>query len=314
MRIILKRYFCMMLAALMLTAIALPAAKAESEWPGDGWTTATLSVNPFATETKVYIVSNTLKAYKSASTSSRVLGTMSYGERMTLIDFSGEWVKIRNGSGAVGYCKLTGISNSDPNNLSETVYVSKNRAAVYAKPGTAYRVLGRMNRNAKLTAIAKTPDGKWYRVKNGSRTGYIQAANISASKQEGSTVYIISNTLKAYKSKSTSSKVLGVMTYGESMRLLSSSGEWAKIRNSSGATGYCKLSGLSSKNPNTLDSTVFVMVDKTPVYAKPGTNYRVLGRMSINSTLTALAKTSDGRWYRVKKGNRIGYIAAANVW
>lgn len=304
----------MMLAMLMLTAIAMPAAKAASEWSDFDWSSNALSVNRFASETKVYIISNTLKAYKSASTSSKVLGTMSYGESMTLIDFSGDWVKIRNNAGNIGYCKLTGISNKNPNTISKTMYATKAGTPVYAKPGTGYKVLGRMSKNAGLSVIAKTSDDKWYRVKNGSRIGYVQSAYVSETKQEGSTVYIVSNTLRAYKNPSTSSKRLGIMSYGESMRMLSSSGEWAKIRNSAGAVAYCKLSGLSSKDPNTLKSSVFVMVDKTPVYAKPGTGYKILGRMNINSTLTALAKTPDGKWYRVKKGNRIGYISAANVW
>ena len=55
----------------------------------------------FGADARVYIISNTLSAHKEANASSKVLGTMSFGESMTMISFSGSWVKIRNSKGQV---------------------------------------------------------------------------------------------------------------------------------------------------------------------------------------------------------------------
>ena len=121
----------------------------------------------FGAGTRVYIIANTLNAHRDASASSEVLGTMSFGESMTMLAFSNDWVKIRNSKGQVGYCKLTGLSNRDPNTLNETVYAKVSLTPVYQKPGTLYKKVN-VKQNTKLNVVAVTPDGKWMRVKNGS--------------------------------------------------------------------------------------------------------------------------------------------------
>ena len=175
---------------------------------------------PDLTTKTVYISANTLTAYKSASSSSKVLGVMSYGESMTLLATSGDWAQIRNSANAVGYCKLSGLTATNPNNLDVRVYVSSASAKVYKKPSTSADVLTTVKLNDSFTAVAITADSAWARVKSGSSYGYIQASKLSASETEPeepdepdiplvSTVYISANTLVAYSSPSTSSKNLG---------------------------------------------------------------------------------------------------------
>ena len=65
------------------------------------------------------------------------------------------------------------------------------------------------------------------------------------------TVYVVSNTVKVYSKISTSSSVLGTMSYGESMTCLATNSGWAAVKNSKGAIGFCKISALSNVNPNT---------------------------------------------------------------
>ena len=280
-------------------------------------------LSALAASQTVYVTANTLPVYKTYSTSSKVLGTMSYGESMTLLATNSSWAYVKNSSGATGYCKLSGIGSSNPNKYSEKIYINSSNVKVYKKPDTSSGVMMTLSKNASYTAVAKTPDNEWARLKNGSAYGYVQMKYISTSKVDDDapstpdlttkTVYISANTLNAYKSASTSSKVLGVMSYGESMTLLATSGDWAQIRNSANAIGYCKLSGLTDANPNNLDVRVYVSSASAKVYKKPTTSAAVLTTARLNDSFTAVAITADSAWARVKSGSSYGYIQASSL-
>ena len=280
-------------------------------------------LSALAASQTVYVTANTLPVYKTYSTSSKVLGTMSYGESMTLLATNSSWACVKNSAGATGYCKLSGIGTSNPNKYSEKIYINSSNVKVYKKPDTSSGVMMTLSKNASYTAVAKTPDNEWARLKNGSAYGYVQMKYISTSKVDDDapstpdlttkTVYISANTLNAYKSASSSSKVLGVMSYGESMTLLATSGDWAQIRNSANAVGYCKLSGLTATNPNNLDVRVYVSSASAKVYKKPSTSADVLTTVKLNDSFTAVAITADSAWARVKSGSSYGYIQASKL-
>ena len=280
-------------------------------------------LSALAASQTVYVTANTLPVYKTYSTSSKVLGTMSYGESMTLLATNSSWAYVKNSAGATGYCKFSGIGSSNPNKYSEKIYINSSNVKVYKKPDTSSGVMMTLSKNASYTAVAKTSDNEWARLKNGSAYGYVQMKYISTSKVDDDapstpdlttkTVYISANTLNAYKSASTSSKVLGVMSYGESMTLLATSGDWAQIRNSANAVGYCKLSGLTATNPNNLDVRVYVSSASAKIYKKPSTSADVLTTVKLNDSFTAVAITADSAWARVKSGSSYGYIQASKL-
>lgn len=280
----------------------------------------------------VYVISNTLPVYRQVSTSSTLMGTMSFGESMTCIAYNNSWAAVQNSKGQIGYCKIAGLSNVNPNTLSKTAYITASNVPVYRKPATTSGVMMKLPKNSKYTAVAVTPDKNWIRLQNGKYYGYVQSQYVSASPSgSGSvsapsvpvnpgtqnnlntTVYIVANTLKAYAGASTSSRSLGTMSYGESMTLLATSGSWARIRNASGAVGYCLLSGLSNVNPNSLNQKVFINADNTPVYRKPLTSSGVMMKLRLNSSYTAVAVTADGAWTRLQNGKYYGYVQSKYV-
>lgn len=306
-----KRLTAMLLMLLIMIGIWLPAAPASAE------------------SYTVYVVSNTLKVYKKVSTSSSVLGTMSYGESMTCLATNSSWAAVKNSSGQIGYCKISNLSTSNPNTLKKDAYITANNVPVYRKPDTSASVMMKLNKNSRYTAVAVTPDKEWVRLQNGKYYGYVQSKYLSTSALEednnnnnnnsiiqdnlNTTVYIISNTLTAYKKASTSSSSLGVMSYGESMTLLSISGEWARIRNSSGAVGYCKLSGLSNVNPNSYSQKIYINANNVKVYRKPSTSAGVMQTLSKNASYTCVAITPDKEWLRLKNGKYYGYVQSKYV-
>ena len=134
-----------------------------------------------AASQKVYVVANTLKIYKKASTSSKTISTISYGQTLTRIATSGSWAKVKNSGGKIGYCKKSSLSAKNPNTLNKTVYINAANTKVYQRPSTSSKVLMKLKLNSKYKAVARTKDGKWYRLKNGGNYGYVQAKSISFS-------------------------------------------------------------------------------------------------------------------------------------
>lgn len=302
-----KKRLTAFLLALCMCIVVLPAAKPAK-----------------AASFTVYVTATTLPVYKSVSTSSKVLGTMSFGENMTCIAYNSSWAAVQNNKGQIGFCKIAGLSYVNPNTLNKTAYITANNVPIYRKPSTSAGVMMKLKLNSRYTAVGVTPDKNWVRLQNGKYYGYVQSQYISASPAvsgggigapsgAGTTVYIVSNTLKAYASASTSSRSLGTMSYGESMTLLDSSGSWACIRNSSGAVGYCLLSGLSTKNPNSYNETVYINANNVPVYRKPLTSSGVMMKLKLNSSYTAVAITADGAWTRLQNGKHYGYVQSKYI-
>lgn len=262
--------------------------------------------------TRVYIISNTLSAHEDASASSRLLGTMTFGESMIMLSFSNDWVKIRNNRGQVGYCKLTGLSNRDPNTLNETVYAKAEYTPVYQKPGTLYRKVN-VRQNAKLNVVAATPDGKWFRVKNGSIYGFVQTSDVSKAplSVHGALVaqkmYVsCENTCTVTTGKGTG-KVIGRVSHGQSFTVWETSGRYARIRNSKGQTGWCISEILTTKDPNIYNKTMYAQVSGNILY--PNAILRGSAKkISKDAAVTVVAVSPEGGWCRVKYGSGYYYV------
>ena len=268
----------------------------------------------------VYVSSNTLKVYSKNSASSSLLGTMGYGQSMVCVAYKDGWAAVKNSNGKGGFCKISGLTTTDPNTLNKTAYVSKNNTPVYRLPSTSSGVMMQLKKNSSWKAVAMTPDKAWVRLQNGKSYGYVQASLLSTALTGGedsadlnTPVYIISNTLKAYDRADTGGKKLGTMSFGEKMTLLAAQDEWARIKNSSGAVGYCKLSGLSTENPCTLDQTVYSAANGVKVYKRPSTSSGVMMQLKKNAAFTCVGVTADGAWARLKNGKKYGYVQVKNL-
>ena len=303
-----KRLTAMVLALCVFAGVFFhaPAAKADSY--------------------TAYVISNTMRVYKSASTSSKLLGTLPFGVNLTCTAVSGNWAKVRNSSGTVGYCALSSLSASNPNTLNVIASINKSDTPIYKVPSTSAAVWLKLKKGVSLTAVAMTRDNTWVRLKNGKYYGYVQAkyltiASASTTPKPTATpssplsgkVYAVTTSVPAYKSASTSSKCIGHLYYGQSITCVAVSGNWAKVRSSSGVTAYCKISGISNVNPNTLSQKVYINTNNAPVYKIPSTSSAVWGRLKKDSSFTAVAVTPDGAWTRLKKGSLYAYIPSKYV-
>lgn len=276
--------------------------------------------------TTVYICANTLKVYQKASSSSKLLGTLSYGDKMKLVSLDDDWAKIENPAGDVGYCKFSGLTTKNPNTLDERRYLNRDGVKIYAKPDTDAKQLASGGLNDRITVVSVTPDGDWLRIEHGSSYGFVQTKYVSKNKSEAdeeeneeinpfieTKVYVVNATLKVHEKASSSSKQLVLMSLGEKLTLTGVSGSWAQVRTDGGTQGYCKYDGLSTANPNKYDESVYARGDGVKIYRNATTDSEVLKTVDVNTKLSCVALSPGGDWLRVENGSRYSYVRASDV-
>ena len=269
-----------------------------------------------------YVVYNTACVYQKASDSSKCLGTLGYGAKVTVTEVSGKYSKV-SGGGLTGYCKTSTLSTKDPCTLNTKVYAKKD-IKVYALPNTSSSTKSAtVKSGTALTANAKFD--KWYRVTNGSNIAYVLQSDVSttkvtaaaAPKSSGSsqttstsskTGYVGIATLSICQKADSSSKVLTTVGYGTKLTVSGTSGKYSKVT-VNGTTGYAKTSCITAKDPNTLNQTVYAKKD-IKVYALPNTGAKSTS-VKINTSMTVTAKVDS--WYRVKNGNTVAYVKQSDV-
>lgn len=258
-------------------------------------------------ERTVYVKANSLKVYEKKSTSAKKLTKLNYGESVTYIKKKGKWAKVRLSNGEVGFCKHSGLTKKDPNGTEKTYYAKTDGVKAYKRTSTASAVRATFGQNDKVTVLAITRDGKWYRVRLDEGYGYVKAAKFTKTKtMEPTTVYIAANTVQFYQSASSSSKKVGVMSYGESVTCIKEKGKWAKVRNEKGKTGWCKKSKLTYDNPNGSKETWYA-ASNVGVYTKPLTSSKKIEKIKEGQSVDVVARTGDGKWMRLSFNGKYGY-------
>jgi len=125
-----------------------------------------------------YVIANTMKVYQYPSPLSKCLGTMSYGESVSVLDWKDGWFRVQNNKGQIGYCEYGGLSRSNPA-FEVFGYVKESGAYVYAKPGLNYKAIASVTLGDEMKVVGMTKDKVWLRVQNGNAYGYVLTEMLS---------------------------------------------------------------------------------------------------------------------------------------
>ena len=128
-------------------------------------------------------------------------------------------------------------------------------------PSTSYSTIGSFNKGDKVEYLGDS--GSWVKVKYDSKTGYVYGSYVG---DYVSTVkYVTASSLNVRSGAGTNYSVLGSLSKGSKVEVISESNGWSKI-NYNGSVGYVSsqyLSATSSGSTSTSSS-----VDKVISYAK----------------------------------------------
>jgi len=262
-----------------------------------------------------YVVDSTMPVYKSPNLLSAVMGTMSYGESVHVLSWKNGWLRVKNDKGQIGYCEFGKLSTGNPNNLNADAYVKEAGVRIFSKPDTTYKTIGTATMGQHLTALAVTPDGKWVRVSNGRRIGYIQADKLSktptALHGSLSRVWIISDNATIIRSSSSmSSGSVGIVSHGQDYELISKKDGQVCIRNNKGKIGWISEDNVSTRNPNTLNETMYIQVSGRLLFKNATFSTKYAGpSVKKNQAVTVVSQTPGGWFYRVKYNGKYYYAS-----
>ncbi len=273
-----------------------------------------------------------------AKSGSTILGTLSKGTKVTVLDISGSWVHVQSGS-LTGYvfedyididkAQDGGASGPVVSEESFTGVVKVSGSLNVRKgPGTTYAVVGKLRNGDKVTVTGST-DG-WYAISYDGGTGYVSNAYITKSdgsetsapteKPESFTGIVkVSGSLNVRKGPGTTYAVVGKLHNGDKVTVTGSTDGWYAI-SYDGGTGYVSSAYITksdgsetsapTEKPESFTGVVKVS-GSLNVRKGPGTTYAVVGKLRNGDKVTVTGST-DG-WYAISNDGGTGYVSSAYI-
>ena len=290
--------------------------------------------NATTTQTGTIKVNGALNVRSGAGTSYSVIGSLSNGAKVEIVETSGSWYKIKYGSGygyvSKDYVTVSSTSNSDSssnNNTSATTTqtgtIKVNGALnVRSGAGTSYSVIGSLSNGAKVEIVETS--GSWYKIKYGSGYGYVSKDYVtvssssnsgSSSSSSSSTTTTQSGTVKASgglnvrSGAGTSYSVIGSLSNGSQVEIVETSGSWYKIKYGSGY-GYVSKDYILVNTRSIAENTVLREGTAVTLSLKvrDESNYEanVMGTIAMGEKVSVIE--DNGEWSKIQYNDTIGYI------
>ncbi len=246
------------------------------------------------------------------STSYSSIGKFNKGDKVEYLGESGSWIKVKYSS-KTGYVYGDYVGK-DTSSTTTTKYVNASSLNFRSGPSTSYSVIGKLSSGDKVEVIS-TSNG-WSKIKYDGKTGYVSSKYLSSSAPESSTTttkyvntsslnvrsgktgyvygdyvgkdtssttttkYVNASSLNFRSGPSTSYSVIGKLSSGDKVEVISTSNGWSKIKYD-GKTGYVSSKYLSSNAPESSTTTTkYVNASSLNVRSGPSTNNSVIGKLS----------------------------------
>ena len=232
-----------------------------------------------------------LKVYKKASTSSTKLGTITFGQQVTVHAYNENWAYISL-NGNYGFCALRGLTKVTSSeevepeipeedevvtpSLDDAIpgTVTADSVVVYASASTSARKLGTLKKGAEVNVLEY--NSSWAYIELNGNYGYCSVAALtptsqlqpetdsSTDKEENSngitgdgqtvigTATVIMPGAPIYASASTDARSTA-LTMGQTLDVYAYNSEWAYVA-LDGNKGYVQIKNLNTKSYTELES------------------------------------------------------------
>ena len=281
-------------------------------------------------------VSGALNVRSGAGTSYSVIGSLSNGANVEIVETSGSWYKIKYGSGygyvSKDYVTVSSSSNSNSsssgstsNSGSSTTTTTQSGTIkvsgalnVRSGAGTSYSVIGSLSNGANVEIVETS--GSWYKIKYGSGYGYVSKDYVtvsSSSSNSGSSsstttqsgTIKVSDALNVRSGAGTSYSVIGSLSNGANVEIVETSGSWYKIKYGSGY-GYVSKDYVTINTRSIAENTVLREGTAVTLALKvrDESNYEstVMGTIAMGEKVSVLE--DKGEWSKIKYNGKTGYI------
>ncbi|TPF14382.1 hypothetical protein CBE79_25640 [Priestia megaterium] len=265
------------------------------------------TTTPPAENTTYTVTASTLNVRSGAGTNYASIGSVTKGQKLSVVSKSGSWYKInyngRTGYVSSDYVQVSGTGATPPAE-STTYTVTASTLNVRSGAGTSYASIGSVTKGQKLSVVSKS--GSWYKINYNGRTGYVSSDYVQASataspklvvdsfKTLGNAQQVILVTADNYDTKSAK-----IQTFEKV------DGKWKQVLTANGVLGQ-KGFALSKKEGDMESPTgKYTIGTAFGRYANPGTKlpYRKITANDVwvddsKSSLynTWQQKPANGRW------------------
>ncbi len=101
---------------------------------------------------------------------------------------------------------------------------------------TSAKIVDKLPRGTKVQVFSKS--GDWYRVKHGNTEGWVHGDYLKVEEVTLGVGKVNTEVLNLREKPSTSSKILGKLTKGQNLTLISRSGAWYRVKTAGGQLGW----------------------------------------------------------------------------
>ena len=315
-------------SASLFLSTGLISMEAEDVYPLGG-------IHAEAASVTYYKTTSNLNMRSGASTKKSIIMTIPKGKQVTYISKSGSWFKVKYGSktGYVSssYLKKVGAATtatvSKTETTTKTVYTTTSNLNLRSKASTSGKVLITIPKGKEVAYISKS--GSWFKVKYGSKTGYVSSKYIKKTTKKTTTsstsVKITQITPTTFEAKanlhmrsSASAKGKLVLTIPKGKRVVSKerAGEWYKVTYG-GKTGWVLDDYLKEYDAySTTASTYYSTKASVGIYANPNTKKKQVYTLPKDYLLTSTQKVVNSigqTWYRVSYNKKNYFILSTGV-
>ncbi len=271
------------------------------------------------------ITAETLNVRSGPGSNFEVLYMVNKDDRVTITDTSNGWHKVKNNEDKEGWISSKYISISES---SETVSrsssyeqkeVNTNGLNMRSGASTSYRVITTLNKGTKVEVISES--NGWSKIKYDGRLGYVYSIyldDIKPSYTNTTTKTVNTNSLNVRSGPSTSNSIVGKLSKGTKVSVISDSNGWSKILYNNKecyvSSRYLDSKSSSSDNSNnnssnsTIKETKEVNTDSLNVRTGPSTSYSKLGTLS-KGTKVGVISESNG-WSKILYNNKEAYVSS----
>ena len=310
---------------------------------GSSSSTGSSSSSSTTTQSGTVKVNGGLNVRSGAGTGYSVIGSLSNGSKVEIVETSGTWYKIKYGSG-YGYVSKdyitvsssssgssssssTGSSNSSSSTTTQSGTVKVNGGLnVRSGAGTGYSVIGSLSNGSKVEIVETS--GTWYKIKYGSGYGYVSkdyitvsssssgnSSSSSTGSSSSSSTTIQSGTVKVNgglnvrSGAGTSYSVIGSLSNGSKVEIVETSGTWYKIKYGSGY-GYVSKDYITINTRSIAENTVLKEGTAVTLALKvrDESNYEanIVGTIAMGEKVSVVE--DNGEWSKIQYNDTIGYI------
>ncbi|WEA42339.1 SH3 domain-containing protein [Priestia aryabhattai] len=279
------------------------------------------------------ITATSLNVRATPSTSGAIVGKITKGNTVDIVDESKGWAKITyNGKEAwisSQYINKTKTnSTSTANSTSKSAVVNASSLNVRSSASTSASIVTNLSRNSKVTVVKVS--GSWSQIKTASgQTGWVASQYLKAdssssvpAKDSSSTTaksaVVNASSLNVRSSASTSASVVTNLPRNSKVTVVKESGSWSQIKTASGQMGWVASqylqAGSASSTPakdsgSTTSKSAVVNASSLNVRSSASTSASVVTNLPRNSKVTVVKES--GSWSQIKTASgQTGWVAS----